>query len=459
MDKLSLLGERKQAMLAASEAVRKSIAELIDADSLVETDSYSFSKNEFYGENVEGEGVVTGIATVDDTPVAVVAVNPAVLGGGLTLAGCKKIVKCLDKAINSAIPVIYLLTSAGVAAGEGVSVLEGVAAVLAKMDELKGCAPQFAVVTGDVLGSASLFVAEADYAYFAKGACVSYSSPLVISAKSNASLNKEAVGGAASTAFNNLATFTYEALTEVKDSIANILNVLPAYGGELLETGDDLNRATPSLNEKACAGCIVNAVFDKDYFIETNKGFAPELVTGIGRVGGYSAAAMIFNGEKGVSLNKEIIEKAKEFLYFCSDNDLPVVTFVNTLGLEENLTVSNTTVLKEISNLVYALKTGSPRINVVYGKAVGLGYTLFASKAFGADYAYAFATAEIGVFNSEVGARLELAGTKEDAERAVERYSEEVMDAFNAARMGYIDNVIEPQFVRQYLISALQTLV
>ena len=41
----------------------------------------------------------------------------------------------------------------------------------------------------------------------------------------------------------------------------------------------------------------------------------------------------------------------------------------------------------------------------------------------------------------------------------MERYTEETMDAFNAARNGYIDNVIEPQFVRQYLIAAIQTLI
>ncbi len=459
MDKISLLQSRRNALLQAGEAVRKSVSTLIDADSFVETDSFSFSGNEFYGENAEGEGVVTGLATLEDTPVAIVALNSAVLSGGLTLAGCKKIVKCLEKAENASAPVVYLLSSQGVVAGEGVNVLEGVAEVVAKMDELKGYVPQFAVVLGDVLGSASLFVAEADYAYYLKDSCVSYASPLVIAAKSNLSADKAKIGGAVATEYNNLATFTVESLEEVKDSIANILNVLPAYGGELLETGDDLNRAFPALNEKACAKCLQEAVFDKDYCIELGKGYAPEVVTAIGRIGGYSAAAIIFNGENGVALTKENVYKVKEFLYYCDDNDLPVITFVNTLGIEENTKVSNSTVLKEITNLVNALKTEMPRINVVYGKAIGLGYTLFASKAFGADYTYAFANAQIGLFNSEVGARLEIAGSEEKIDAAMERYTEETMDAFNAARNGYIDNVIEPQFVRQYLIAAIQTLI
>ena len=39
------------------------------------------------------------------------------------------------------------------------------------------------------------------------------------------------------------------------------------------------------------------------------------------------------------------------------------------------------------------------------------------------------------------------------------RYSDENADPINAAKNGYIDNIIEPQFVRAYVISALQTIV
>ena len=46
-----------------------------------------------------------------------------------------------------------------------------------------------------------------------------------------------------------------------------------------------------------------------------------------------------------------------------------------------------------------------------------------------------------------------------DTDKLAEKYSEENADPVNAAKDGYIDNIIEPQFVRAYVISALQTLV
>ena len=69
MDKIKLLQTRRSKVLEAGSEIRKTISELVDADSFVELSGYSFSKNEFYGEDAEGEGVVTGFATVEGYPV------------------------------------------------------------------------------------------------------------------------------------------------------------------------------------------------------------------------------------------------------------------------------------------------------------------------------------------------------------------------------------------------------
>ena len=131
------------------------------------------------------------------------------------------------------------------------------------------------------------------------------------------------------------------------------------------------------------------------------------------------------------------------------------------MGIEQNLETSNSLILKNISNLVYAISASSelPKINVIYGKAIGLGYTLFASRAMGVDYSYAFANAKISVFDSETGAQIEFGANGGDLEKIKANYEDNEQDAFNAAQNGFVDNVIEPEFVRQYLISALQMLV
>ena len=105
------------------------------------------------------------------------------------------------------------------------------------------------------------------------------------------------------------------------------------------------------------------------------------------------------------------------------------------------------------------LDCGDKKVSVISGKAVGLGYTLFAAKSMGYDYTFAFATAKVALFDGVQGAEIEFAGENVGKEMLEKRYSEETSDPVNAARNGYIDNIIEPAFAKQYIVACLQTLL
>ena len=168
MDKIQLLQERKAKIAAVGKEIRERINALIDEDSFVELSAFSFSKNDFYGENAEGEGVVTGFATIGGYPFYIVGQNYKVLDGGMSKASCEKIVKCLDTAEKNETPVLYLLNTHGVQVGEGVTVLEGLGKLLMRSTQLKGVVPQYVVVDGDVYGSAAMLAAIADFTFFGK---------------------------------------------------------------------------------------------------------------------------------------------------------------------------------------------------------------------------------------------------------------------------------------------------
>ena len=89
-----------------------------------------------------------------------------------------------------------------------------------------------------------------------------------------------------------------------------------------------------------------------------------------------------------------------------------------------------------------------------------MGYTVFAAKNMGYDYSYAFANAKIALFDEAKGAEIEFSADKNiDKEKLAERYAEENSDPINAAKGGYIDNIIQPSFVKQYLVASLQMLI
>jgi acetyl-CoA carboxylase carboxyltransferase component len=186
----------------------------------------------------------------------------------------------------------------------------------------------------------------------------------------------------------------------------------------------------------------------------------PEIKTVIGRIGGIAVASVIFDGgDNGVELTAEKVAKIKTFAELACCYGLPFITFADVKGICPCMQVNNSRVMKEIAEYLSMLDTiDTAKIAVVYKKAIGLGYSLFASKSVGFDYTCAFANASIALFDSVQGAQIELGNEKVDKAELAARYADENSDPIHAAKNGYIDAIIEPQFIKQYLIASLQML-
>ena len=454
MEKIQLLQERKAKLENAVKEIRNDIQAIIDEGSFVELSAFSFSKNDFYNESVAGEGVVTGFATLDGYPFYIVAQNYKVCDGGMSKANCDKIVKCLDLADKNRTPVIYLLNTHGVQVGEGVTVLEGLGNLLLTCVQNNHYAPQYVVVNGDVYGSAALLASIADFSFFVeKKSVLAVNSPFVLSAKAGKNVGKDEVGSANALKNTGLPSFEVKDLSEVRGKILALksLAVEPIIDAEL-------NEALPELNECANADKMLS-VFES--YIELNATYEPQVKTVLGRIGGISVAAILFDGgEDGVELDAGKFAKLKDFV----DNvviasSFPLITFANVKGIAPCMGVNNSRALKEAASYLKLFEMlDTPKIAVVYKKAIGLGYSLFASKSIGFDYTCAFANAKIALFDSVQGAQIEMAGESIDQAALAARYADENSDPVHAAKDGYIDAIIEPQFVKQYLISALQML-
>ena len=454
MDKIQLLEARKAAILEAGKEIREQISSIVDADSFVELSAFSFSKNVFAETDVHGEGVVTGFATVDGYPFYIVAQNFKVMQGGISKANCDKIVKCLDAAAKDEAPIIYLLNTYGVQVGEGIGALEGLGKLLMRASQLKGIVPQYVIVNGDVYGSAAILAAIADATLFIeKKSVLAINSPFVLSAKEGKSLSKEEVGGIKAHAKSGLASIAVASISEAKDKIVALNDILSA---RMIDA--DLNATLPILNEAATAENMLS-VFD--YSIELGAENCSEVKTLLGRIGGISVAAILFDGgEPGVELKACNLAKIRTFTEYAGYHSLPLVIFANVKGIAPTMCANNSRVMKEtVEYLEYLDAVDSGKVSVVYGKAIGLGYSMFASKAVGFDYTCAFANAKIALFDSVQGAQIELASEGSDKAALSQKYADENADPFNAAQGGYIDAIIEPQFVRQYLIASLQMLV
>lgn len=453
MDKIQLLQERKAKILSESRELRDQIVELTDENSFVEFSEFSFSKNDFYTENGEGEGVITGFATINDYPFYIVAQNGKICSGGISKANCDKMIKCLDQAEKNATPVIYLLNSQGVQFGEGITVLEGLSRLLMRATQLKGVVPQYVFVNGQLYGSLAMLASVADVAFFTDKSVVSVLSPFVLTAKDGKNQKPEEIGGIKAVNKSGICSVAVKDVKEAKDKIFKLTELInePVIDAEL-------NDSKPAFNKKCEAKDIV-ALFEDA--VELGAENEPDVKTVVGRLGGIAVCSVIFASDgNGVLLTSEKLDKIKDFAEFSACYGLPFVVFDDVAGVCPSSAVNNSRVMKELSEYLNIFDTiDTAKIAVVYKKAIGLGYSVFASKSVGFDYTFAFANGKIALFDDVVGAKAEFHANGLDTSALEEKYADETADPVNAGKDGYIDSVIEPQFVKQYLVASLQMLL
>ena len=151
--------------------------------------------------------------------------------------------------------------------------------------------------------------------------------------------------------------------------------------------------------------------------------------------------------------------KAAEFITFCDAFNIPILSLTNVSGFKAGK-CEERNLAREAAKLTYAFANATvPKVNVVIGKAFGSAYVAMNSKSIGADIVYAWTTAEIGMMDANLAAKIMYANSDSATvkEKAAE-YRELQSSPLSAARRGYVDTIIEPADTRKYVIGAFEML-
>jgi propionyl-CoA carboxylase beta chain len=212
---------------------------------------------------------------------------------------------------------------------------------------------------------------------------------------------------------------------------------------------------------------VIKRTVDDGRFLEVHSRFAPNLIVGFARYGGYSVG-IVANQPRvlaGVLDNNSSIKGAR-FVRFCDCFNIPIVTFVDVPGFLPGTLQEYNGVIKNGAKILYAFAEATvPKVTVITRKAYGGAYCVMSSKHLRGDINYAWPTAEIAVMGAK-GA-VEILYKKESnnsvnpeeflAEKARE-YADLVANPLVAAKRGYIDDIIEPANSRARILRALELL-
>ena len=468
---------------------RERIDMLLDEGSFVEFDALARHRTTAFGMEANkplGDGLVSGYGTVDGRLVAVYSQDFTVYGGSLSQVNGEKIVKVQKFALKNGCPVIGINDGGGARIQEGVASLAMFADIFRMNVRASGVVPQISVIMGPCAGGAAYSPALTDYIIMVdKTSHMFITGPDVIKTVTGEDVDMETLGGARQhNAVTGTSTYLAEDEEDAFDFVRELLEFLPSnnlaeplpleHDQEPVVTVDDLDLDTlipDSANQPYDMRAVIESVVDDGHFLEMQALYAPNVMIGYARVEGRTVGIvanqpMQFAGCLDISAS----EKAARFVRHCDAFNIPILTFVDVPGFLPGTDQEFNGIIRRGAKLLYAYAEATvPLVTVITRKAYGGAYIVMGSKKLGADINLAWPTAQIGVMGAQGAVnilyRRELAalaaeGGDVEARRAelITKYEEELLNPYQAAELGYIDEVIAPSETRMRIISSLRAL-
>ena len=451
------------------------VASLLDANSFVEIGQSITARNTDFNlteQKAPSDGVITGSGVIDGKLVYVYSQDASVLNGTVGEMHAKKISRIYDLAMKTGAPVIGLIDCAGLRLQEATDALNAFGEIYLKQTLASGLIPQITGIFGTCGGGMALIPALTDFTFVEeKNGKVFVNSPNAIEGNT---ISKQDTSSAK---FQSEETGVIDGIGSEEEIIAQIrelVSLLPSNNEDTdsyTECTDDLNRVCEDLVD--CAGDTALAlarIADNNVYFETKAAFGKDITTGFIRLNGATIGCVAnrsevydAEGNKTDSFDGTIsargARKAADFVKFCDAFEIPVLTLTNAVGFKATL-CGEKNLAKSVGILVHAFADATvPKVNVVIGKAYGTAYVAMNSKALGADLVYAWDSAEIGMMDASLAAKIMYAGADAATlnEKAAE-YQKLQSGIESAAARGYVDTIIAPADTRKYVIGAFEML-
>lgn len=462
---------------------RERIALLVDPDSFEEFDLFVRHQCQNFGmekQVFDGDGVITGSATINGRPVYLFSQDFTVIGGSLSKTYAEKICKIMDMALKNGCPLIGLNDSGGARIQEGVDALAGYAEIFWRNVMASGVIPQISAILGPCAGGAVYSPAITDFIVMEKNNSYMFvTGPKVVKTVLNEDVTTEALGGAGiHTSKSGVAHFMTNSEEETMLLIRKMLSYFPSNNMEdppVVPSPDPVTRVIPELNDVIPENPnkpydildVIQPIVDDGEFLQVMANFAQNIVVGFARLNGHSVG-IVANQPRVLAgvLDIDASIKAARFVRFCDAFNIPLVVLEDVPGFLPGSSQEHNGIIRNGAKLLYAFAEATvPKITVIIRKAYGGAYCVMNSRHMRADLVYAWPTAEIAVMGPkgavEVIFRREAKASENPKQVLADReeeYRETFANPYGAAERGYVDDIIEPAQTRFRLIRALEML-
>ena len=465
---------------------RERLALLLDEGSFEEFDMFVQHRCTNFGmdrQKYDGDGVVTGMGTIDGRLVYVYSQDFTVYGGTMSETMAQKICKVLDMAIRNGVPFIGINDSGGARIQEGMGGLAGLGEIFTRHITASGVIPQISGVFGPCAGGAVYSPSLTDFTVMIKDTSYMYlTGPKVVKAVTGEDVGHEQLGGAGIHATKSgVAHFAADNEEEGIRTIRHLLSFMPSNNREqapFKPTADPAGRVADNLNEIIPENPnkpydmyeVIGSIVDDGEFLEVHRSWAKNIIVGFAHFNG-RPTGIVANQPKTMAgvLDINASRKAARFIRFCDAFNIPIVTLIDVPGFLCGTNQEYRGIISHGASLLYAYGEATvPKVAVTLRKSYGGAYITMSCKQMRSDINLAWPSANFAVmgaegaveilYSKEIGNIADPAEQSRIKEERKQEYNDLFCNPYSAAAFGYIDDIIEPRNTRFRIIRALEQL-
>lgn len=458
---------------------RERLKYLLDSDSFDELDRYVQRRT--YGlpedqEDLPGDGVVCGFGEINGRRVACFSQDFTIHGGSVSEENGKKICKLMDRAGEYGLPLIGIHDSGGARIQEGVRSLASYGEMFQRNMKYSGQIPQISLIMGPCVGAGVYTPAMSDLVIMVEDSSFMYvNGPDVVQVETGKQYGHQDLGGAGlHRKKSGVCHLVGEDDQEALDLAVQALTYFPDNSEHLPnrqepqppDTSESIRKIIPEDKTRAYdVRRAITSFVDGLSFMELQKDFARNLITGFARFGGHVIGVVANQPSFAAgTLDIDASVKGARFVRLCDSFNIPILTLQDVPGFMPGLDEEAGGVVRHSAKLLYAYAEATvPLVTLITRKSFGEAHIAMGSKQLGADFNFAWPIAEIAVMGPENAVKVihrEEIFSADDTEEVLEKKRRQFQSYFGnpweAARRGYIDDVIRPEETRDRLLNALE---
>jgi len=428
-----------------------------------------------------GDGVVCATGAVDGRQVAAFAQDFTVGGGAVGAIHAKKICDLLDFAIKAGIPVVGINDSGGARIQEGIEALAGYGQIFYRNVLASGVVPQISIIAGPCAGGAAYSPALTDFIIMTrKNANMFICGPDVIRAATGqtASLDQFASADAHAQVSGNIHLIA-EDDTHAIQLAKKLLDYLPSNnlsdpphqmnaGIALIEDQEMNEIIPPEPKVPLDMQRVIGRLADPGTWFEIMPDFAQNILVGFAKLEGLVIGIIASQPMvKAGCIDIDSSDKAARFIRLCNIFSIPLLSLVDVPGFMPGLAQERGGIIRHGAKMLFAWASSTvPKVTLICRKAYGGAYLAMCPTDLGADFVFAWPTAEIAVMGAQGAMKVLYKKELEEAAdpAALEQklraaYSEKFASPYQAASNGMITDVIDPAVSRSTLALAFRSIL